>query len=216
MPVPAEILGGLGVITNDWRLLAIFWHVYFGGLASILLKGFRPSRRMTGILIAIPLFSVSILAWISNNPFNGMSFALLAILLISMAIRLPHSEISISSGWMNGLGVLIFIFGWIYPHFLKTSSFVPYLYSAPTGLVPCPTLSIIIGFSLIVNGLGSRAWSLVLAAAGLFYGVFGAARLGVAIDLVLILGSLLMTATAFRIKSVQRTPAQAQVQSGTP
>ncbi|PLW83854.1 hypothetical protein CWI75_00380 [Kineobactrum sediminis] len=81
-------------------------------------------------------------------------------------------------------------FGWLYPHFLDNTTSLVYLYAAPTGLIPCPTLSIVIGFTLILGGLGSRSWCLVLAMMGLFYGVFGAARLGVRIDGVLILGAL--------------------------
>jgi hypothetical protein len=88
------------------------------------------------------------------------------------------------------VGALLFAFGWVYPHFLNTSSFLPYLYSAPTGLIPCPTLSIVIGLALILGGLGARTWSLVLGVTGIFYGIFGSAWLGVLIDWVLLLGAL--------------------------
>jgi hypothetical protein len=80
-------------------------------------------------------------------------------------------------------------FGLVYPHFTHTSSPFGYLYAAPTGLVPCPTLSLAIGVALIADGLGSRAFSLVLAAAGLFYGIFGVARLGVLLDVGLVAGA---------------------------
>lgn len=42
----------------------------------------------------------------------------------------------------------------------------------------------------------SRAWEFVLGAAGLFYGVFGAVRLGVAIDWVLAVGAAVLLGTA--------------------
>jgi hypothetical protein len=87
-------------------------------------------------------------------------------------------------------GSLLFVFGWVYPHFLETRSILTYLYAAPTGLIPCPTLSTVIGLSLILGGLGSRAWSLTLGFAGIFYGVFGAAWLGVTIDWFLAVGAL--------------------------
>ena len=93
-------------------------------------------------------------------------------------------------------GAALLIFGWVYPHFLETSSPLTYLYAAPTGLIPCPTLSITIGFALILGGLDSRLWSWVLGAFGLFYGAFGALRLGVTIDLVLLLGSIALIAFA--------------------
>ncbi len=79
-------------------------------------------------------------------------------------------------------------------HFLNTTSFLPYLYAAPVGLVPCPTLSITIGAALILGGLESRGWSLVLAGMGIFYAVFGALRLGVTIDFTLLVGALILGA----------------------
>jgi hypothetical protein len=64
------------------------------------------------------------------------------------------------------------------------------LYASPVGLVPCPTLAVAIGFALVGNGLGSRVWSLTLAALGLFYGLFGVLRLTVLLDIGLVGGAL--------------------------
>ena len=47
-----------------------------------------------------------------------------------------------------------------------------------------------LGFALVGNGLGSRVWSLTLAALGLFYGVFGVLRLSVLLDIGLVGGAL--------------------------
>ena len=93
----------------------------------------------------------------------------------------------------------MFAFGWVYPHFLDTSTSLTYLYAAPTGLIPCPTLSIVIGVGLIVGGLGSRAWSIFLGALGDFYSIFGAVRLGVVLDWVLLFGSLMIVLSVFVI-----------------
>jgi len=101
-------------------------------------------------------------------------------------------------------GIILFIFGWIYPHFLDTPSFLPYLYSAPIGLIPCPTLSIVIGLALVLNGLGSRALSLVLGLSGMFYGITGVTQLGVAIDLVLAPGAIMILVRAFAGKRPER------------
>lgn len=60
------------------------------------------------------------------------------------------------------------------------------------GLIPCPTLSAIIGMTVVFGGLGSRSWSTVLAALAVFYGVYGAAVLGVTIDWVLAAGAALV------------------------
>lgn len=190
MPTPDEILNGLSEIANTWRVLAIFWHVYFGILMLVLIRGARPPRRVAGVLLGLPLLSVSVLAWINGNPFNGTSFAVSGIALIALSTKLPLDRVRVAPWWTATVGALLFAFGWVYPHFLNTSSFLPYLYAAPTGLIPCPTLSIVIGLALILGGLGSRAWSLVLGVTGIFYGLFGSVRLGVLIDWVLLLGAL--------------------------
>jgi len=76
----------------------------------------------------------------------------------------------------TALGVAMIAFGWLYPHFLTFGPVTRYLVAAPMGLIPCPTLSLVIGFALLAGGLSSRAWSIVLAVVGLFYGLFGACR----------------------------------------
>jgi len=208
MPTPDEILTGLREISNAWRVVAALWHVYFAAIGVCLISGLRPSRRLTGMLLTLPLFSVSSLAWASGNPFNGSVFALIGGVLVAVAISFSNRAVEIAPVWARIPGALIFVFGWIYPHFLNAESFLPYLYSAPTGLIPCPTLSVVIALTLILGGLKSRLWSLVLSAAGLFYGVFGVARLGVNIDLILLVGALILAGTMFAGESVQRDAKQ--------
>ena len=68
--------------------------------------------------------------------------------------------------------------------------------------VPGPGIPILaIGLALIAGGLDSRPWTSLLAATGLFYGLFGALRLGVTIDIVLLLGALLALVVAFMPKA---------------
>jgi hypothetical protein len=201
MPTPTQILDGLSAIANQWQMAAIVWHVFFAFLAVALALGIRPSKRTGGLLLVLPLFSVSVLAWISGNLFNGILFALAGIALLLVALRLPQEPVHIAPVWLVGVGTLLFVFGWVYPHFLETTSFAPYLYAAPTGLIPCPTLSIITALSLILGGLDSRAWSLILGGIGLFYGLFGAVRLGVTMDWVLFLGALLSVFVVYLSKA---------------
>lgn len=194
---PEEILAGLETIANDWRWLAIVWHGYVALIVVALLFGLRPSLRVFGLLLALPILSVSFLAWVHENPFNGSILGITAVGLIFTAARLPHQRVQIGPSWLVFIGGLIAGFGWVYPHFLNNAQPIQYLYAAPVGLVPCPTISIIIGLSLVLGGFGSRAWCLILAVVGLFYGVFGAVQLGVYIDWVLFAGALIMGYAAF-------------------
>ena len=192
MPTPEHILNNLSATSNKWQVIAVFWHVYFAVFAFVLVKGVRLPKRIAGILLALPFLSVSALAWISSRPFSGFTFALSGTALIIIAARLPVDGVRIAHRCVMISGMFIFAFGWVYPHFLHTTSFVPYLYSAPTGLIPCPTISIVIGLSLIMGSLGSRAWSIVLGAMGIFYGIIGTTILSLPLDWGLVIGALVI------------------------
>jgi hypothetical protein len=196
MPTAREILDGLETIANDWRALAIVWHLVLAGWLIALGLGWRPGKRLAASLLAVPLASVSALAWLSDNPFNGTTFAAVAAALVGVALRLPHGPAQISSPWLVVPGLCLVAFGWAYPHFLRTGSWATYLYASPLGLIPCPTLSAVTGLALVMGGLGSRSWTLILASTGLLYGVMGWFHLGVAIDAVLLAGALTLAVTA--------------------
>ncbi len=205
MPTYDEILSGLTAIANNWRWLAIAWHAYFGVLAFCLALGARPPKRVAGILLTLPLLSVSVVAWVSANPFNGILLALLGIALIIMASRLSPGRIQPATPRVMIAGAMMFALGWVYPHFLKAPSLLPYLYASPVGTIPCPTLSIVTGLALAVGGLRSRAWSLTLGAIGVFYGLSGATLLGVTLDWILLAGALLLVLAGLTTKGELQT-----------
>jgi hypothetical protein len=198
MPSAETILAQLRTIAAEWKPLAILFHVYFGILAAALIAGVRPSRRSAGRLLALPFVSVSAVAWFEGNPFNGAVFAVLWIALLVIAGRLSTDRIRLAPPALRVPGIALFLFGWAYPHFLPEEPVWAYLYRAPTGLIPCPTLAIVIGLALVADGLRSRAFGLALGLAGLLYGAIGVFRLGVTIDAALLAGAVLMLAVAFR------------------
>ena len=193
-----DILAGLTAVANDWRWLAITWHVILASVAVMLLAGWKPSVRLCGYLLGAPLVSVSIVAWLAGNPFNGTTFAVLAVMLVWAASRASDAPVQRATPAWLALGAALIVFGWVYPHFLRTDSWSAYFYASPFGLLPCPTLSIAIGVTLVVRPLASRTWSMTLAAAGLLYGAVGVFRLGVGLDWVLLVAStILLTVQAF-------------------
>lgn len=196
MPSSEQILDGLGAIANGWRTLAVVWHVVIAAELIALVVGWRPRRRLAGTLLAIPLASVSLVAWLSGNPFNGATFVVTALALAGIGLRLPRDRIRIGARWLVISGVCLAAFGWVYPHFLQTDSWATYLYAAPLGVIPCPTLSAVVGVALVFRGLDSRGWSLVLAAIGVIYGLIGWFRLGVTVDAVLLVGASLLAIVA--------------------
>lgn len=185
-----DIINGLETIANQYSYIAVIWHILFYSLIIALLFKWEPSNKLFGILMIFPVLSVAVLAWVNGNPFNGLIFSIMAILLLYFALKASDQPVNTSQTIFKAIGILMIIFGLVYPHFIETTSVVKYLYSSPAGLVPCPTLSVIIGFILLFNGFGVQSINLLFIIGGLFYGLFGAFKLGVYLDFGLILGSI--------------------------
>jgi hypothetical protein len=199
MPSSDWILANLTKSANEAQAMALLWHVIAVAAGVALLHAWRPSPRLAGIILAAPLSSVSILAFVFGNRFNGVVFAVLAGVLFAVALHSCSDSHAFFPRplWMKIAGSALIAFGWFYPHFFRESSLFHYAVAAPLGVIPCPTLSFLIGATLLAGGL-SRPWSAVLGLGGLFYGVFGFVRLGVQIDIVLVLGASLLLALAAR------------------
>jgi len=185
-----EILDALARIARDLIPIAIGWHGAILAMIAALLLGWRPSRRVAGMMLALPALSVALVAVLYGNPFNSALFGGLALALIVVGWHLPQAPLSKAPLSASIVGSAMIAFGWVYPHFLEAGSSWRYLYAAPTGLLPCPTLSVMIGFALLGDGLGSRPLLTLLGPYGLLYGVFGLLGLGVRLDAGLFFGAM--------------------------
>ena len=126
--------------------------------------------------------------------FNRTIFLLGAILVVVFGLRTPVGPVTTSQLPFVVIGIIMITFGLVYPHFIETGSILKFLYAPPVGLIPCPTLSILIGFALLFSGFSSQPLSITLIVLGLFYGLFGAFKLGVTIDLFLLFGTISLLA----------------------
>jgi hypothetical protein len=192
VPAADQILAGLTAIANDWRRLAVAWHVLLAAVLLGLVVSWRPTIRVVGQLLAVLLLSVAMTAWVAGNPFNGTVFAILAAVFAAMAWRRPTTAARLASPLRVAGGLGLVVFGSTYPHFVRAESWTTYLYASPLGIVPCPTLSVVMGVTLLVEDLHSRSWTTMLATAGLLYGAIGVFRLHVMLDLVLLLASAML------------------------
>jgi hypothetical protein len=207
MPKASEILASLEAITNGATALAVVWHaVVFVALASVG-AGFRPRRRDLAWMSILPILSVSAVAGWYEATFNCAVFAVIAATLAFLAPRGGDEKVRRGPVWAIVLGSMLIVFAWTYPHFLESSRApFAYLYAAPLGLIPCPTLSLVVGVTLVTGAsVGTRS-AVVVASAGLFYGLVGMARLGVEIDAVLVAGALGLLVLALGSSSRQYVP----------
>ena len=206
VPPTETVLNGLTTLANDWRSLAITWHFLLAVLLVMLLAGWRPSSRVVTCLSSGPILCVGVLAWVAGNPFNTTAFTVLGGTLVAGASRLPTTTVRFASGASVAVGAAIIAFGSTYPHFTKTDSWTTYLYASPFGILPCPTLAVVIGITLLLRSLWSNFTTLVLAAAGLVYGAVGVFRLGVALDWGLLVASALLAIRSARdLENKRRT-----------
>lgn len=185
-----DIINSLQSIVNDYSTFAMMWHALIYILIAALIAKWAPSNKLFGLLTCLPLISVAIFAWMTGNPFNGTVFSIATMLLIIFGLKANGQPIDYSQLPFIIAGILMITFGLVYPHFINPDSIIKYLYASPAGLIPCPTLSVIIGFLLIYNGFGSQPITLTLIVLGLFYGIFGVLKLAVYLDLFLLFGTV--------------------------
>jgi hypothetical protein len=217
MPSSEWILSNLTRTANEAQAMALLWHVVVVAAGVALLHRWRPTARVAGVVLTAPLVSVSALAFIFGNRFNGLVFAALAVALFAAALRSCPDSYTFSARpvWTKVAGATLVAFGWFYPHFFRESSLFHYAAAAPLGVIPCPTLSFLIGATLLAGGL-SVLWSVVLGLGGLFYGLFGVVRLGVQVDVVLVVGALFLLTLAARMSSGSMSNRRIARASGAP
>jgi hypothetical protein len=101
--------------------------------------------------------------------------------------------------WSRWAALALIAYGFVYPHFVD-GVWYRSLYASPVGLVPCPTLAIVAGFALLVQTRHSRALCAVLAGWTAFYALFGVFRLGVWLDIGLLVAMGTLAIESFPIR----------------
>ena len=188
------ILAAATVIANEWRILAAAWHIVVAALAIVLWRRRVDGRAIAAVLALMP-FSVATMAAWSGNPFNITMFVALGLVMLALAGTDVSAHLRLAAARDVSAGAIMCAFGWAYPHFLDGPAW-QYLYAAPLGLLPCPTLAFLMGVSLLTDSFGSKTWALLLGAMGMLYGLIGVFVLRVTIDWWLVAGAAVLLARA--------------------
>ncbi len=190
MPSAAEVLARLTMAASQYVAVAIGWHIVVLTVSlALVTRRFLPSARAATLALTTPLVSVAVVGFLSHNSFNGVLFGAAAIVLALLAVRARGRDGTSSPPVGAAIGIGAIVLGVTYPHFVAAETVLDFFYAAPTGVVPCPTLLVVIGFALLGGGFGARAWSIVLAAFGLFFGLTGVLWLGVTLDVALVVAA---------------------------
>jgi hypothetical protein len=190
--VSDEILAAARAIANEWRGLAAAWHIIVAALVVVLWRRRVDGRAVAAVLALMPLSVATMAAW-SGNPFNITMFVALGLVMLALAGTDVSAQLRVAGAREVGAGVIMCAFGWVYPHFLDGPAW-QYLYAAPLGLLPCPTLAMLMGVSLLADSFGSKAWAILLGSLGLLYGLIGVFVLHVTVDWFLIAGATVLLA----------------------
>lgn len=184
-----SILAYLSTATAHMWPLAAAWHLVFAAFIVALIVGWTPTVRLAALTLTALAATVAIVAADAGNPFNALTFAVLAALFLDAAFRGATVPVRVT-GPFRVDAMLLLAFAWVYPHF-NTQHWTRLLYAAPLGTIPCPTLAAITAVSLLITGAQSTR---LRRSAGIFavmYGVFGMVYLRVAIDAVLAIGGVI-------------------------
>ena len=199
MPTKQEILAGLTWLANEYAAIAIIWHILLFLLIVMLFAGWKPRNNLMILILTSLLMSASLFASLQGNFFTAVVFALLVITSIYGTLRSANEMIKGNRSWPDIVGLMLILYGLSYPEFLKANSVLEYGYAAPTGLIPCPTLAVLTGFTLLYRGFGSIIWTLMIVISGMFYGLFGALYLNVYLDWMLVAGAFILLLNTFSL-----------------
>jgi hypothetical protein len=202
MPSSSDILDGLRRIANEAFPLAVAWHAVVALVLVWSARGYRPPHRLERVLLATPLLSASSLALRFGNPFNAIVLGATAVVLLAASLRASGRRVEAGPRGFVMVGFATVAFAWIYPHFLVDQPAWAYLYGAPIGLVPSATLALVIGFALLSDGSEGNVSDAALAIVGIFYALFGALRLGVAVDLLLLVAAVVLLVRALALHEI--------------
>ena len=191
MPTPEEILSLNEYLANRYVAIAVMWHVII-----VFLLAFQMHRKQTGShlyygLTGVLFLSVSVLALTVLNIFNFLVYFIPSLLLIRKSILTRGPDLKLSKSTVFSASAYIFILtGLVYPHFLN-SDFTIYLVASPTGIVPCPTLLLASGISLLFVKPDHKLLLYILMPLNLVYGLIGIFILGVYIDALLVCAAIM-------------------------
>lgn len=174
-------------------LYSPFVHVIF--LAGLVLGYFLPDNRdrlYSGLSLFLSVSATFVAGLYGLIP-NLVVFGILSVLFATAFWRrqlrfegVPAGPFSIL---LTATGLL---FGFWYPHWVDTPSWLNGFLYSPLGSLNCPTLLALCGMAGLTNQQRPLLLELVLALATLYFGAFGLFRLNVYLDVTLVLCGILL------------------------
>ena len=185
-----QILAGLKITVETYSGLRVVHHILLPVVLLFFVFFKEKASRLVSLYILLAFLTVFLISLAPiRNVFYLIVFGFLTILAVFEFLN-PKNDYSMKdTPKINVIIALVAGFlGFWYPHFVEGS--FKALYASPYGIIPCPTLLVILSFFLVFYPNSNRFFHWVLILVGLFFGFFGFFILKVRIDLALLALSL--------------------------
>jgi hypothetical protein len=184
------ILNYLAEISNKNTNINLIIHVIIlvALICFSLIKKDKIKYLIANSTILILSLSIVVHAFIYGNPFHLITFIVLAAGTL-LALYKGRDEKNIKFDAFSVISLIIIGMGFWYPEFVSTSTLGYFMYS-PVGIVPCPTLLVILGLLTLLYPRINKAHYITAVLMGFIYGIIGTFVLKVSLDI-----SLLLVAT---------------------
>jgi len=185
-----QILAGLQMTVDTYSGLRVVHHLFLIVVFIFFIFFKEKVSRLVSLYILLAFLTIFLTSLAPiRNIFYLIVFGFLTILAILEFLN-PKNDYSMKGApTINIIIALVAGFlGFWYSHFVE--GYFKALYASPYGVIPCPTLLVILSFFLVFYPYTNRFFHWVLAIVGLFFGFFGLFVLKVRIDLALLALSL--------------------------
>lgn len=185
---PEKILTYLTFVPNQTLWLNALNHLLVLTVLLFLVFGKKAKTKRLVVDGAICLLFTSIVAVAAayGNPFHVITMGLLAVF-AGIEFWQGKNEFTLHKINTRSLIALLSIFiGFWYPEFVKVNPIALLLFS-PVGIVPCPTLLIVLGLLTLAYPRVNKTQYIITVLMGAFYGSTGVFQLKVILDLPIII-----------------------------
>lgn len=148
-------------------------------------KNAKPKRILVDGAMVVLTLSVSITGLKYGNPVHTLTFAVIAVFALIELMQGKNDFTIRKTDFQTVLALFFLFIGFWYPEFVKTN-FVGSLLFSPAGIIPCPTLLIILGLLTLAFPNVNKVQYIITLIMGVFYGFVGVFQLKVYLDITLI------------------------------
>jgi len=185
-----RILAGLQMTVNTYSGLRVVHHILLIVVFIFFISFKERVSRLVSLYTVLAFLTIFLTSLAPiGNIFYLVVFGILTTLAILEFLN-PKTDYSMKgTPTINVVIALLSGFlGFWYPHFME--GYFKALYASPYGIIPCPTLLVILSFFLVFYPYSHKFFHWILTIVGLFFGFFGFFVLKVRIDLALLALSL--------------------------